>query len=322
MSPVNLNGYQPGAGTNLLQGQGSPQDQAARTQIGSQLFPGVDPASYDQFSQQILDSIMSLPPTARAQFADNFNPQAYQTALPIVSGQYAMDTAMSDLQRQGLNQGLGHGIQDLMNGNMDMFADYQNNLQGLNLQRQALGVQNQGLNQDLGYYKALQGLAGQTYQNAIGGYDLADTGYNRDYNTGMRNLRADATQRGAYISPGFVADKADTGAKLDQQLAGTQLGRQQAGITRDQSVLGAQHAMQGVRQQLAQNGITAQQFGLDQHKFEQGLSRGMRQLGIDSQRGMEAIQQQLDQNEITGGANTLQFIQSLLEAAGVYDNQG
>lgn len=296
---------------------------ATRANMAARLFPGMDPNNLDQFSNQILDSVLSLPNAGQqSHFADNFNAQSYQTALPIVSGQYAMDTALNDLQTQGLQQQAGYGVTGLMNGNMQAMQDYQNSLQGLDLQRQALSQQNQGLNQDLGYYKQLQGLAGQTYKNQLAGYDLADTGYNRDFGTGMRNLRADATQRGAYLSQGFIDDKADTAGKLSQQLQGSQLGRQGAGITRDQAMASAQHAMQGVHQQLAQNGITAQQFGLDEHKFQQALQRGMQQAGINAQQGAQAIQNQLANNEITGGSNTLQFIQSLLEAAGVYDNQG
>lgn len=289
--------------------------------LAESLFGGPVDQDYERW---IADHLAGLPADQRnatiAALQENL--PSFQSALPAAFADLGVQQSQVDLDRERQWQQMGYGVQDYGFALGDLGQNYQNSMDALNLQRQALGIQRQGYGQDIDYYNQMIGLAGQQYGNQLAGFDLSDTTSERERRERDRGLRSDAASRGAFISQGFRDDMTNSADMLAEQLQGSQIGREGARIGRDQSVAGYNRGINQARQGLAQAGITAQQFGLSERQFEQALQRGMRNAGIDLQRGTDAIMNNLADLDITSLGNTQAAISTLLEYSGVFDNMG
>lgn len=313
----------PGAPLNSIQAPGltpwGPYESGVRGGIVRDLFGGQVPT--DPNMLYMIDQIAAMPPQQQQAVLASLreNLPDFQAAAPIASAGLGLDIAQLDIDRERIQQQGGYLGQDYARGLSDLGLSTENAMAALGLDREALGLTRQGHQQDASYANQMRALAGQLFGNQMGQYDLTDESNTRNNATAFREARADATSRGAYITQGFRDDKSDLTANLDEQMRGTDFGREGARIGRDQSYAGYDRQLQQASRGLAQVGIDARRYNLTEDQLQQGLMQGMRNLGIDYSRGLDAINNNLQDNDQGRLGATQNAVTFLLEAAGVLD---
>ena len=224
-------------------------------------------------------------------------------AQSIVDGMYGpqQQILQDQLARQRSQLGMIGVEADYQSANAQ--RDYSLALQGLGLDRQALGVES-GLNKtqlaNLGKLRGIltkqYGLQGEVLANQMAGFAISEKDMKDQAGRKQWDLRSDLTQRGAFNT---VANERGTGRinrDLATGLAGLNVDRTGASLSYRNNVLGLDekgigydNQQAGLQARLSGIGIDFSRLGLSEQQLANSLQDGLHQIGLNGQLSLNSL---------------------------------